>query len=86
VRLEELSWPELRRAHRMAFVVPFGATEQHGPHLPLGEDTVIAAALADGLAARRASVVVASPLAFGSERRAPALCHCRCEADPLLTV
>ena len=27
-------------------VVPLGATEQHGPHLPLGTDTIIATALA----------------------------------------
>ena len=27
-------------------VVPLGATEQHGPHLPLGTDTIIASALA----------------------------------------
>ena len=30
-------------------VVPLGATEQHGPHLPLGTDTIIATALASTL-------------------------------------
>ncbi len=45
--------------------VPLGATEQHGPHLPLGTDTVIACALADGLAAGR-DVVVAPALPYGS--------------------
>jgi creatinine amidohydrolase len=34
-------------------VFPLGATEQHGPHLPLGTDTTIAIALADRLAAVR---------------------------------
>jgi mycofactocin precursor peptide peptidase len=29
-------------------LVPVGATEQHGPHLPLGTDTTIAAAVAGG--------------------------------------
>src|SRR3712207_8629966 len=42
-------------------VVPLGATEQHGPHLPLGTDTVIASALAASLDA-----VVAPALPYGS--------------------
>ena len=42
-------------------VVPLGATEQHGPHLPLGTDTVIASALAHGVDA-----VVAPALPYGS--------------------
>ena len=33
-------------------VVPVGTTEQHGPHLPLGCDTVIVEHLADDLSAR----------------------------------
>jgi creatinine amidohydrolase len=47
-------------------VVPVGATEQHGPHLPLGSDTDIAQALADRLAARVPEVVVAPALPYGS--------------------
>src|SRR5687767_8440986 len=42
-------------------VVPLGATEQHGPHLPLGTDTIIASALASDLDA-----VVAPALPYGS--------------------
>ncbi len=31
----------------MVLLVPVGATEQHGPHLPLGTDTALAVALAN---------------------------------------
>lgn len=47
-------------------VVPLGATEQHGPHLPLGTDTTIALALATGLASARRDVAIAPPLPYGS--------------------
>jgi creatinine amidohydrolase len=43
-------------------VVPLGATEQHGPHLPLGTDTVIARALASSVA----GAAVAPALPYGS--------------------
>lgn len=46
--------------------IPLGATEQHGPHLPLRTDTDIAVAVAARLAAARPEVVVAPPLAYGS--------------------
>src|ERR1700742_893359 len=45
-------------------LIPVGATEQHGPHLPVGTDTIIATALADAAAGEVA--VVLPPLAFGS--------------------
>jgi mycofactocin system creatininase family protein len=50
-------------ARRTMLVVPLGATEQHGPHLPLGTDTVIATALAGRLGS---DSIVAPPLAYGS--------------------
>ncbi len=46
-------------------VVPTGAVEQHGPHLPLGVDAWIAHAVALGAAARDGRAVVAEPLAYG---------------------
>ncbi|HEU4800659.1 MAG TPA: creatininase family protein [Gemmatimonadales bacterium] len=36
---------------RPALIVPVGTTEQHGPHLPLGCDTIIVERLADDLSA-----------------------------------
>ncbi|MCK5347505.1 MAG: creatininase family protein, partial [Candidatus Heimdallarchaeota archaeon] len=39
--LQEMTWPEFRDAIQDAIViVPIGATEQHGPHLPLGTDSL----------------------------------------------
>lgn len=60
MRLEELTWPEVDDG-RPVLCVPIGACEQHGPHLPLGTDTVIAEALAVRLAARRPAAVVVAP-------------------------
>jgi creatinine amidohydrolase/Fe(II)-dependent formamide hydrolase-like protein len=40
-----------RLQERPAMVVPVGTTEQHGPHLPLGCDTIIVERLADDLSA-----------------------------------
>jgi creatinine amidohydrolase len=45
-------------------LIPVGATEQHGPHLPVGTDTIIATALADAAAAEIALVL--PPISFGA--------------------
>lgn len=47
-------------------VVPVGSCEQHGPHLPLDTDTVIAAALARDLASRRTDCIIAPPIAISA--------------------
>lgn len=52
--LAELTWEEVRdldRARTVA-VLPVGAIEAHGPHLPLGTDVVIARAMAQAGAER----------------------------------
>jgi creatinine amidohydrolase len=65
--LTDLTWPEVAEiAASTVLAVPVGATEQHGPHLPLSTDTVVAAALAERLADERPDVLVAPALAFGS--------------------
>jgi creatinine amidohydrolase/Fe(II)-dependent formamide hydrolase-like protein len=41
--LGELSWPEVEAAiaRNAGVILPIGATEQHGPHLPLNTDVVL---------------------------------------------
>jgi creatinine amidohydrolase len=61
-----MSWPEvaeyLKRDHRL--IVPIGACEQHGRHLPLGTDTILAERLANDLSAEF-GVPVAPTLSYG---------------------
>ncbi len=47
-RLAEMTWEEVRATERSgsAAILPIGAVEAHGPHLPIGTDTVIAEAMA----------------------------------------
>ena len=48
VILENLAWPEiaaLRELHGGLLLLPLGATEQHGPHLPVAMDTLLAEAV-----------------------------------------
>jgi creatinine amidohydrolase/Fe(II)-dependent formamide hydrolase-like protein len=49
---------------RPTLIVPVGTTEQHGPHLPLGCDTIIVERLSDDLSAAF-SVLRAPTLEFG---------------------
>lgn len=66
-RLGDTTWPELAATSPQTLLaIPFGSTEQHGPHLPFDTDTRIAIAIAEGLAERRRDVVVAPPVSYGS--------------------
>ncbi|MGH3784846.1 MAG: creatininase family protein [Pseudonocardiaceae bacterium] len=59
MRAAEMTWPEYRdRIRTCAVVVPVGALEPHGPHLPLATDTIIAEYLADQLAEQVDSLVL----------------------------
>jgi len=68
--LAQLTWEEVRdldREHTLV-VLPVGAIEAHGPHLPLDTDVVIATAMARAgarkLAARGRLVVILPALAY----------------------
>jgi creatinine amidohydrolase len=67
--LAELTWPEATTALADAVVIlPAGAIEAHGPHLPLDTDVVIAmenARRAGELLAQAHPVVIAPPLSYG---------------------
>ena len=60
VRWEHLTWPEAREAASKlnAVIIPVGAIEQHGPHLPLAVDTLIGEAVALAVSALTAVPVV----------------------------
>ena len=54
-RLAELSSPEAERriGPDSILLCPVGAIEQHGPHLPLGTDLIVASTNHKGEAAKR---------------------------------
>jgi mycofactocin system creatininase family protein len=62
--LASTTWPALAGASLLA--VPVGATEQHGPHLPLTTDTEIAEALAGRVTSEIAGVFAAPAVPYGS--------------------
>ena len=57
------TWTEIEHP---IVVVPVGSCEQHGPHLPLHTDTVIATALAGDLVARRTDCVLAPSITISA--------------------
>src|SRR5580704_16290977 len=68
LRWSDLAWPEvgtLFAAHPTEVgLLPVGATEQHGPHLPTGTDTILASAICDAVSVRTGAVVL-PPVAIG---------------------
>lgn len=62
VRWAELASPEIgelfERHPNEVGLVPVGATEQHGPHLPTGTDTMIASAICDAASAKTGAPVL----------------------------
>jgi len=66
VRMDDLPWTDVASHLRgdPRVLLPVGSTLQHGPHLPLSTDSVIASRLADALSARH-GVLVAPTLPYG---------------------
>ncbi len=64
--LENLTWPKAQEAlaETGMIVIPTGSIEQHGPHMPLGTDYLVARELADRVG-KLSSVVVAPAIPVG---------------------
>jgi creatinine amidohydrolase len=57
-------WPDV--PDRPLVVVPLGAVEQHGHHLPLATDTAVAGAVAEAAAGQLTGALLAPALAYGA--------------------
>lgn len=59
LHMAELTWPEWQAAiaRGATVILPVGATEQHGPHLPLNVDVVLPTGVAERVAAETGGVV-----------------------------
>lgn len=69
-RLDRISWSEAAARFRKdpRLLLPVGSCVQHGPHLPLGTDTIIAERLAEDIA-RRTGLLLAPTVAYGVSAR-----------------
>jgi creatinine amidohydrolase len=66
MHLSDATWTEVADLDTDLALIPTGSTEQHGPHAPLGTDTLNAVAVADaGAEAYGGEVVVAPPIPVG---------------------
>jgi creatinine amidohydrolase len=68
MRLAELTSPQLEKLVDPVALWPVGAVEPHGPHAPLGTDTLISVGMCERAAARLDNAVVLPPLPFGVTR------------------
>jgi creatinine amidohydrolase len=70
VQIERMTWPEVKEAIHESngiVIVPVGAVEEHGPHLPLGTDSIETYEI--GLrAAEITGVVITPPIWYGNSR------------------
>jgi creatinine amidohydrolase len=68
IRYDELTWPEIREAiaRQPVVLLPFGAVEDHGLHLPLNTDNLIVEAICLEAARRAPGEMLVMPLvAYG---------------------
>ena len=68
MRLAEMTSPQLEALPNRIALWPVGAIEPHGPHAPLGTDTLISVGMCERAAARLENAVVLPPLPFGVTR------------------
>ena len=63
VDMESMTWLEYREKIDSILILPVGATEQHGPHLPLCVDALLAREFARRLA-QKTNGIVAPTLSY----------------------
>ncbi len=69
LQLENLTWPDLSsKISDHCFIMPVGSVEQHGPHLPLGTDTIIPVEIAR-IVAGKTNCIVMPPIHYGITSR-----------------
>ncbi len=66
LKTREMTWIEFdkRRKETQLVILPLGATEVYGPHLPMGADTIVAERVAE-LLAQRVNAVVGPTIEVG---------------------
>jgi len=63
--LADMSWPEVSNLDReIVVVIPTGSIEQHGPHLPVATDTLIATAVAHAAHEAIPTKILVTPTVF----------------------
>jgi creatinine amidohydrolase len=64
--MKEMSWPDFdkRRKETNLVIIPTGACEEYGPHLPLGTDTIVSEEIALKLAPR-VDALIAPTISMG---------------------
>lgn len=62
MKLAECTWQDVRDLDRnMVVLIPAGSLEQHGPHLPLFTDSLLATAAAEAIEAKLSKSVLLTP-------------------------
>jgi len=66
----DMTWPEVQEAisENYNVLLPIGATEQHGPHLPLSTDAILPLMIGKGVA-ERTRTLVATPIYYGMQSK-----------------
>jgi creatinine amidohydrolase/Fe(II)-dependent formamide hydrolase-like protein len=81
VRLEQLTWTEIRdavRAGKTTIIIPVGGTEQSGPYVAVGKHNVRVAVLSERIARQLGDTLVAPVIAYVPEgNTSPPTSHMR---------
>lgn len=76
IKMKDMTWTEYAGRKEDILILPIGATEQHGPHLPLCVDTVLAEELSYRIAGQ-VDGIVAPPSAMDTNQN-PSAGEARC--------